>query len=107
MKIINLYGHLIIDKMFLDFEYVETIGGIANVWYGLLKLNENYSVKLKPCSIGEAIISINKITSERFSRSVISKNITKTIITPADWHHIAYINQIKNMNFYRKLYVKN
>ena len=56
---INLYGHLIVDKIFTGFKYHESLGGIVNVWDSLSKLNSENEIILKPCSIGEAVVFVD------------------------------------------------
>ena len=56
----NLYGHLFVDRIISDFKEKTTLGGIANVWSGLKQLNQNLTIGLKPTSIGEAIILVDK-----------------------------------------------
>jgi hypothetical protein len=99
MKKINLYGHLIVDKIFSNDEYMETLGGIANVWESLLKIDKKLSVSIKPCSIGEAIIVVNTDTNERVGKAILNKKLSTVKVSSADWHHIAYINQIKDTSF--------
>ena len=41
MKTVNLIGHLIVDKVFTGFDSIDTLGGIANVWSSLLKLDQH------------------------------------------------------------------
>lgn len=95
---IELIGHLIVDKVFFGNKNYQTIGGIANVWYGLNKLNNNYLVNLNPTSIGEAIIVVLKETNERVGRAILNKKTYKIDSLESDWCHISYLNQIHDLN---------
>ena len=103
MSKINLYGHLITDRIFNGEGYTETLGGIANVWESLLKIDKSLSINIKPCSIGEAIILVNTDNNERVGKAILNKSTLKVKASIADWHHIAYINQIIDTKFIREI----
>jgi sugar/nucleoside kinase (ribokinase family) len=98
MKIINLYGHLTVDRIFFDTGYRETLGGIANVWDSLMKLNGKTLINMQPTSIGEAIIVVNIKKTEKVGRAILNKTIIQPRVMKADWNHLAYINQIPNID---------
>lgn len=98
-KKIEIVGHLIVDRVFSGSDSYQTLGGIANVWDSLSKLNDNYFINLNPSSIGEAIIVVSKETNERISRAILNKKTYKVNPINSDWCHIAYINQINDLNF--------
>ena len=99
IKKIELVGHLIVDKVFSGSESYQTLGGIANVWDSLSKLNSSYLININPTSIGEAIIVVSKETNERIGRAILNKKTYSIGNIESDWCHIAYINQIHNLTF--------
>ena len=101
MHKVNIYGHLIIDKIFnQNFEYTESIGGIANVWEGLNRLKNDLQIEINPTSIGEAIVIANTENNTRVGKAILNKKTTDVQnISVSDWHHFAYINQIPNLDF--------
>ena len=105
MKNINvtLYGHLTVDKILVDFREQISLGGIANVWYGIRLLNQNMSVNICPTDIGEAIILVDKSTNQRFGRGCLNLDSRKVAAHNSNWHHIAYINQITHTGFIEQI----
>jgi hypothetical protein len=96
---ISLYGHLITDKIFIGFKTHESLGGIANVWDSLIKLNKKNEVIMKPCSIGEAIVLVNVEKNTRVGRANFNLLTDEPKIVKSDWHHIAYLNQLEDTSF--------
>ena len=103
MKIVNLIGHLIVDKVFNENNTTETLGGIANVWFNLLKLNKTLQVNVVPQVIGEALVVVDTDNNRRIGKAVFNHKTLKQKIPYSDWCHIAYINQIKNLDFFQNL----
>jgi len=103
MKVINLYGHLVIDKIFLDTQYYESLGGIANVWDSLLRLDNEILVNIHPTALGDALIIINTKSKEKIAKAILNRQLIDTKVIDADWNHIAYINKIPNIDFIYKL----
>ena len=99
MKIVNLVGHLIVDKVFNEDNTTETLGGIANVWFNLLKLNKTLQVNVVPQVIGEALVVVDTDNNRRIVKAVFNHKTLKPKIPYSDWCHIAYINQIKDLDF--------
>jgi hypothetical protein len=101
MHKVNIYGHLIIDKIFnQNFECTESIGGIANVWEGLNRLKNDLQIEINPTSIGEAIVITNTENNTRVGKAILNKKTTDVQnASVSDWHHVAYINQIPNLDF--------
>jgi hypothetical protein len=99
IKKIELVGHLIVDKVFSGSESYQTLGGIANVWDSLSKLNNSYVININPTSLGEAIIVVSKETNERVGRAILNKKTYNVGNIESDWCHIAYINQIHDLSF--------
>lgn len=102
-KIVNLYGHLIIDKIFVNSSSQESLGGIANVWYALSMNESSYNVRLLPSAIGEAVVVVDTDCNQRVGRAILNKKKYQVNPTEAHWHHIAYINQIQDMTFIEKI----
>tara|TARA_R110000796_G_scaffold137419_2_gene253524 strand:+ start:1984 stop:2661 length:678 start_codon:yes stop_codon:yes gene_type:complete len=102
-KTITLYGHLIVDKIIVDFKEKISLGGIANVWHGIKFLTQNIIVNISPTDIGEAIILVDKKSNQRVGRGCLSLSSTNIIHKDSDWHHIAYINQITHSNFIQNI----
>tara|TARA_R110002153_G_scaffold112215_2_gene254165 strand:+ start:3115 stop:3789 length:675 start_codon:yes stop_codon:yes gene_type:complete len=103
MSIVNLIGHLIVDRIFNENKTTETLGGIANVWLSLLKLNKNLQVNVIPCVIGEALVVVNTNTNRRVGKALFNHENLTPQFPSSDWCHIAYINQIKDLNFLNTL----
>ena len=96
---ISLYGHLIVDKIINNFNSYETLGGIANVWDTLIKINNKNEVYINPCSIGEAVVLVNTKKNTRVGRANFNIVTKSPKIISSDWSHIAYLNQLENKNF--------
>ena len=103
MKTVNLIGHLIVDKVFTGFDSIDTLGGIANVWSSLLKLDQHVNVNVLPCALGEALIVVDTNTNKRVGRAILNYKETIPNLPQSNWSHIAYINQIKNLDFLNDL----
>lgn len=103
MKKVALYGHLIVDHIFIDFKQITSVGGIANVWNGLVQINNNLDVILAPCAIGEAIVVVSPESNTRVGRANFNLKTTKLLPIHADWHHIAYLNQLQDTSLLKKL----
>lgn len=99
----TLYGHLFVDRIISDFKEKTTLGGIANVWSGLKQLNQNLTIELKPTSIGEAIILVDKENNQRVSKGIHNLKTCSPTIESSDWNHIAYINQIEDLTFINQI----
>jgi sugar/nucleoside kinase (ribokinase family) len=100
---VSLYGHMIIDRIFDNFNQTNSIGGIANVWYSLLKINKKINVELIPCSIGDAIIIVDRENNSRIGRAIFNSKKNKVKTVKSEWSHIAYINQLENLSFIKKI----
>jgi sugar/nucleoside kinase (ribokinase family) len=100
---VTLYGHMIVDKIFDGFKQTVSIGGIANVWHAIIKMNNKINVELSPCSFGEALIIVDKNSNSRIGRAVFDLRKNEIKIVDSEWSHIAYANQIENVDFISKL----
>jgi sugar/nucleoside kinase (ribokinase family) len=102
-KKITLYGHLTVDRILIDFKETASLGGIANVWSGLVSLGQGLNVELKPLSIGQALILVDKKNNYRIGRGCLNIESKPAEISNADWHHISYINQLNDTSFISQL----
>ena len=102
-KSITLYGHLTVDRILIDFKETSSLGGVANVWSGLVSLGHGLNVNIQPLSIGHALILVDKENNYRVGRGCL--NIKQNKATPIDsqWQHISYINQLADTSFISKL----
>ena len=100
---VSLYGHLTLDRVFIDFKEYRTLGAIGNVWWSLLKLDSSLCVDLKPSSFGEAIILVDKAKKTRQGRGILNLKTIKPQVSNAGWHHIAYLNQIEDPSFIEEI----
>jgi len=101
--IVTLYGHLIVDKILINFDEHLSLGGITNVWYGLRTLSQALTINIRPTDIGEAIIKVDKQTNQRIGRGCLNIKSNNVTHLKSDWHHIAYINQITHTEFISKI----
>jgi len=102
-KSISLYGHLTVDRILIDFKETSSLGGIANVWSGLVTLGEGLNVNIQPLSLGHALILVDKENNYRVGRGCL--NIKEKVGVPldSDWHHVSYINQLSDTSFISNL----
>ncbi|NBP01755.1 MAG: hypothetical protein EBU90_16785 [Proteobacteria bacterium] len=98
MKKVALYGHLIIDHIFIDFKSTTSIGGIANVWNGLVQIDSSLEVVLVPSAFGEAVVVVSPESNTRVGRANFNLKTTKPSPIQANWHHIAYLNQLQDVS---------
>ena len=98
-----IYGHMTVDHIFDGFQEKTTLGAMANVWNAFIELNTNFKVKLNPLSFGEAVIVINRNTSERIGRGNLNITTKPPSIVDARWHHIMYLNQLPDLSFIKNI----
>jgi sugar/nucleoside kinase (ribokinase family) len=46
---------------------------------------------------------VNTDTNERIGKAILNKKLLAVKVSSADWHHIAYINQIKDISFIKDI----
>jgi len=102
-KSITLYGHLTVDRILIDFKETSSLGGIANVWSGLVSLGQGMNVNIQPLSIGHALILVDKENNYRVGRGCLNIKENKASPSDSDWHHISYINQLSDISFISRL----
>ena len=102
-KSVTLYGHLTVDRILVDFKETPSLGGIANVWAGLVSQGQGLNVSIQPLSVGHALVLVDKENNYRVGRC--SFNVKENPASPTDdyWHHISYINQLSDASFIPKL----
>jgi len=101
---ISLYGHITVDRIFNGFDERKTIGAIGNVWGAMVLTNNSISIDIKPTAIGQAIILVDKDNTSRLGRGELNIKV-KNNVTPSrsGWHHIMYLNQIKDASFVKEI----
>ena len=102
-KSVTLYGHLTVDRILVDFKETPSLGGIANVWAGLVSQGQGLNVSIQPLSVGHALVLVDKENNYRVGRC--SFNVKENPASPTDdyWHHISYINQLSDTSFIPQL----
>tara|TARA_B100000683_G_scaffold218257_1_gene214458 strand:- start:216 stop:881 length:666 start_codon:yes stop_codon:yes gene_type:complete len=98
-----VYGHITVDRIIRNFKEEISLGAIANFWNALNVINTKIKFKLAPCAIGEAIVLVNETSSQRFGRGNLNLNTTKPKIINANWHHVLYLNKLKDTAFIKDL----
>lgn len=102
-KSITLYGHLTVDRILIDFKETSSLGGIANVWSGLVSLGEGMNVSIQPLSIGHALVLVDKENNYRVGRGCLNIKEKQASPIDSDWSHISYVNQLSDTSFVSKL----
>jgi len=96
---ISLYGHITIDRIFVDFDEYRTIGAMGNVWDALISTDSTLSIDLKPMAIGQAIVLVDKKNTQRLGRGQLNLKNNIPQVSKSKWHHIMYLNQLKDVSF--------
>jgi len=96
---VALYGHLTIDRIFTEFEQINTLGAIGNIWEAIICTNSSLVIDIRPLAIGEAIILVNKQRGTRLGRGKLNLKTAKGKPSNATWHHIMYLNQLEDLSF--------
>ena len=102
-KSVTLYGHLTVDRILVDFKETPSLGGIANVWSGLVSQGQGLNVSIQPLSIGHALVLVDKENNYRVGRCSFNVKENPASPTDSDWHHISYINQLSDTSFVSQL----
>jgi len=100
---ISLYGHITVDRIFVDFNEYRTIGAMGNVWDALISTDSTLFIDLKPSAIGQAIVLVDEKNVNRLGRAQLNlkKNIVKS--SKSKWHHIMYLNQLEDVSFIKNI----
>ena len=100
---ISLYGHITIDRVFIDFEMYKSIGAMGNVWDALISTDPDLSINLKPSALGQAIVLVNKDNTDRLGRGKLNLKIKEVTPDNSKWHHIMYLNQLNDVSFIKDI----
>jgi len=96
---IALYGNLTIDTVIKDMEVYKNIGSIGNVWDSLIKIDDTKLIRIEPIEIGEALVFVDIVTGTKVSKPNLQLHYRKPTVATANWHHVAYINRIRDLKF--------
>ena len=99
MKDISLYGHLTIDTIIDGLTEKKTLGSMANVWKALIELDNSLKIGLSPIDIGQALIYIDRESSQRYSKPSLNLRKSKAIIHTSKIHHLIYLNEMTITDF--------
>ena len=99
MKDITLYGHLTIDTILDGKSEKKTLGSIGNVWKALIELDPSLKIGLSPIDIGQALIYIDRNSSQRYSKATLNLQQNKVAIHTSKIHHLIYLNEMTITDF--------
>ena len=100
---LSLYGHLTVDHILHDFDESVTLGAMANVWNALVNIDSDVSVHLNPTAIGTAMILVNREKGFRVGKGNLNLKTRSPKVVKSKWHHIMYLNQLKNPSFINEI----
>lgn len=100
---VSLYGHITLDNIIEKSKHDISVGSIGNVWKALNKIDPELKINLQPTEFGEALILVDKDKSLRASTANLSNFQTIPSIFDSRWHHILYLNELKNIDFITKI----
>lgn len=103
MKDISLYGHLTIDTIIDGDSEKKSLGSMANVWKSLLEIDPSLNIGLSPIDIGQALIYIDKLAAQRYSKANLNLVQHKVKIFDSKIHHLIYLNEMTNNDFISSL----
>ena len=98
-----VYGNLVLDTVFDNFECTYTLGGIANVWYSIQKIDMNISITLVPICIGQALIYLDSDTGFKVSKPSLQNKVKEPKLLNSTFSHIAYLNHLPNLDFIKNI----
>lgn len=99
MQDVSLYGHITFDRVFSKTSNYCTVGSMGNVWKTLNTINPSLKISLNPTAFGEAVIYVDLDKSERCSIANLNNFTKSPKIQRSRWHHILYINELKDLSF--------
>ena len=94
MKDISLYGHLTIDTIIEGSKEKKTLGSMANVWKSLLEIDPTIDIGLSPIDVGQALIYIDKLAAQRYSKVQLSLVQHQAKIFDSKINHLIYLNEM-------------
>jgi hypothetical protein len=101
---ISLYGNLTIDTIIKNTEIYKSIGSMGNVWDALVKLDGTKSINLEPIEYGEALVFVDTNTGVKVSKPNLQIHYRKPNVCAAKWHHITYVNRLRNLDFLSEIH---
>ena len=104
MHDVCLYGHLSVDRIFVDFQETKSLGCIANCWRTFKQIAPDLDVGVRPTSIGESLIYVDQQSCQRYSNFVPDIKTQKPIIAPAKISHALYINKLTDTTWLSSLH---
>jgi bifunctional ADP-heptose synthase (sugar kinase/adenylyltransferase) len=99
---IALYGNLVLDTIFENFQSRQDLGGIANVWKSI-KIQSTSTVQIIPITIGSAIIYIDSEVGSKYAKPNLIEHYQVPTIVKSKISHIAYLNQLPNLEFVKNI----
>ena len=99
MKDISLYGHLTIDTILDGESEKKTLGSMGNVWKALIELDSSLNIALSPIDIGQALIYIDRNSSQRYSKATLNLQQNRASVHTSKIHHLIYLNEMSITNF--------
>ena len=99
MKDISLYGHLTIDTIIEGSKEKKTLGSMANVWKALLEIDPTIDIGLSPIDVGQALIYIDKLAAQRYSKVQLSLVQHQAKIFDSKINHLIYLNEMTRHDF--------
>jgi len=99
MKDISLYGHLTIDTILDGESEKKTLGSMGNVWKALIELDSSLKIALSPIDIGQALIYIDRNSSQRYSKATLNLQQSRASVHTSKIHHLIYLNEMSITNF--------
>jgi hypothetical protein len=77
----------------------KTLGSMANVWKALLELDPTLDVGLSPIDVGQALIYIDKLAAQRYSKVNLSLVQHQAKIYSSKINHLIYLNEMTRHDF--------
>lgn len=100
---ITLYGHLTVDRIIEDGKETTSLGSIANVWSALVELDSKMKIGISPLYYGEALIYVDKFTSNRYSKAKLNLRTEEVSVKPSKINHFLYINEFDDFSFFENV----
>jgi len=99
MKDISLYGHLTIDTILDGNSEKKQLGSMANVWKSLLDVDSTLNIGLSPIDVGQALVYIDRLASQRYSKASLNLVQHRAKIFESKIHHLIYLNEMTIHDF--------
>lgn len=99
MHDVSLYGHLTLDRIFINDKKDASVGSMGNVWKHLNRINSSLGINLEPTSLGEALIMVDTNKCERASIANLNQSTRTPLVERSRWSHILYLNELPDHSF--------